>query len=48
MPLHINYFLDGTQIQKVLENLVEQKYLEKDKVAGTNYYKTNRDMVDLG
>lgn len=34
--------------KKVLDNLVEHKYLEKDKVAGTNYYKSNRDMVSLG
>lgn len=34
--------------KKVLENLVKHGYLEKDKVAGTNYYKANRDMVGLG
>lgn len=33
--------------KKVLENLAEHDYLEKDKVAGTNYFKTNRDMVRL-
>ena len=33
--------------KKVLENLAEHEYLEKDKVAGTYYYKTNRDMVRL-
>ena len=34
--------------KKVLSNLVEHNYLEKDKVTGTNYYKTNRDMVSIG
>lgn len=34
--------------KKVLENLVQHKYLEKDKVAGTSYFKTNRDRVRLG
>lgn len=34
--------------KKILENLVEHNYLEKDKAAGTNYYKSNRDMVGLG
>lgn len=34
--------------KKVLENLAENHYLEKEKVAGTNYFKTNRDMVSLG
>ena len=33
--------------KKVLENLVERGYLEKDKVAGTYYFKANRDMVNL-
>lgn len=34
--------------KKILENLVEHNYLEKDKAAGTNYYKANRDIVGLG
>ena len=34
--------------RKVLDNLVENQYLEKDKVAGVNYYKTNLNMVGLG
>ena len=34
--------------KKILENLVEHHYLEKDKAAGTNYYKANRDIVGLG
>ena len=33
--------------KKVLENLVEHNYLEKEKVASTSYYKTNRDSVGL-
>ena len=33
--------------KKVLENLVEYGYLEKDKSNGISYYKTNRDMVRL-
>lgn len=33
--------------KKVLENLVEHGYLEKEKVAGASYFKTNRDMVGL-
>ncbi len=31
--------------KRVLENLVEQGYLEKEKVGRANYYKTNREMV---
>ena len=42
-----NYDFRHLAAEKVLENLVEHGYLEKEKVAGASYFKTNRDMVGL-
>ena len=40
---------DSSYFRKtILENLVEQKYLDKNKISGTAYYRTNREMVGRG